>query len=172
MYQVIKEENTSEETIPASHKATPSLKFGESLIMLGEGFRGQPYECPTGHTTIGYGRNLDDNPLTEREGAYLMRNDIEHYKKLLLKEEWFRKLDYVRKWVILSMTFTLGIKGINRFIRMISALQMGNYDLAAHEMEDSKWYYQVGTRGKMLAQMMRDGEWPDEVVRFARQQSN
>jgi hypothetical protein len=41
---------------------------------------------------------------------------------------------------------------------MILALQRKDWDLAADEMMDSKWYRQVGYRGIELVKLMRKGE--------------
>jgi len=41
---------------------------------------------------------------------------------------------------------------------MIRAIKIGDYALAAREMKDSRWYKQVGNRGKVLYEMMLKGE--------------
>uniref|UniRef100_UPI00398051FD glycoside hydrolase family protein n=1 Tax=Salmonella sp. s60093 TaxID=3159721 RepID=UPI00398051FD len=41
-----------------------------------EGLRLKPYRESVGVLTIGYGRNLEANGITEREAGFLLRNDI------------------------------------------------------------------------------------------------
>lgn len=36
-------------------------------LMLHEGFRAHPYKCTAGKWTIGFGRNIDDNPFSDYE---------------------------------------------------------------------------------------------------------
>ena len=56
------------------------------------------------------------------------------------------------------MAFNLGVGGLFKFRRMITALERGDFDAAANEMVDSAWYWQVGRRAQRLTKMMRTGE--------------
>ncbi len=58
--------------------------------------------------------------------------------------------------VLVNMAFNLGYARLGRFKRMWAAIAKGRYDEAAEEMEDSKWYGQVGRRSKELCRLM---EW-------------
>jgi len=125
-------------------------------IKFDEGFRGKPYLDTVGKTTIGYGRNLDDNPLTKEEAEYLLKNDL---KKVLCdcrKLHYFSELTIIRKDIIINMVYNLGITRFKRFIKMNKALSEKNYFLASVEMLDSKWARQVGDRAKRLANEMKD----------------
>lgn len=53
------------------------------------------------------------------------------------------------------MAFNLGLTKLNKFVEMRKALLKGDYNKAADEMIDSKWYNQVGNRSKRLVDMMR-----------------
>jgi len=48
----------------------------EEMLIRHEGKRSLPYECSAGKISVGVGRNLEDNPLTDDEIMYLLRNDI------------------------------------------------------------------------------------------------
>ena len=65
-------------------------------LVMHEGCVLKPYICPAGYKTIGVGRNLETNPLTEEEkrvcgdyehgitkqaAFYLLRHDIERVEK-------------------------------------------------------------------------------------------
>jgi lysozyme len=56
------------------------------------------------------------------------------------------------------MMFNIGKGRLSGFKKMISAIEQGDYEKAAAEMVDSKWYNQVGYRAVRLVGMMRDDE--------------
>lgn len=61
---------------------------------------------------------------------------------------------------MLDMTYNLGINGLMRFKKMMAAISCRDYELAALEMKNSKWYKQVGDRSKRLCEMMKSDDWP------------
>lgn len=127
-------------------------------LMLDEGFRGQPYLDTVGKVTIGFGRNLDDKPLTKAEAAVLLEHDIrDTVRDLDRRLSWWRNLDDVRQEVLGNMAFNLGINGLCAFVKMLAAARRGDFRAAAAEMRDSKWYRQVGGRAVRLAQQMETG---------------
>jgi lysozyme len=132
------------------------------LVKRHEGFRGQPYLDTAGHTTIGYGRNLDANPITPEEAEVLLENDLNRaWDACVGHVPRFSELDAVRQAVLVSMAFNLGISGLMQFRRMLLAVQRGRFDRAAAEMLDSQWARQVHARATELAAMMRSGRWND-----------
>jgi len=127
-------------------------------IKKDEGFRGQPYKCTAGKTTIGYGRNLDDNPLTIEEAEFLLNNDMKKVAKEAVKLDFYASLNPIRRSVIINMVFNLGMPRFKRFIKMHAALNIKDYEEAAIQMLDSKWARQVGSRATRLAETMRAGQ--------------
>jgi lysozyme len=122
-----------------------------------EGFRDTVYTCSAGKQTIGYGHNIEDNPIPERVCEVLLHHDIGNALRECERFPWFYVLDDVRKRVIVNMIFNIGARGVSNFRKMIAALEAGDYDEAATQMIDSKWYRQVGDRAERLVAMMRDG---------------
>lgn len=57
--------------------------------------------------------------------------------------------------VCVNMAFNLGRNRLSKFKNMITAVNEGNYNKAADEMIDSKWYGQVGNRSRELVELMR-----------------
>jgi lysozyme len=55
------------------------------------------------------------------------------------------------------MVFNIGANGVERFRKMIAAIEAGDYRLAAAEMQNSRWFNQVGARAKRLCLMMDEG---------------
>lgn len=162
------------------------LKTIEEQLILHEGLRLKVYKCPAGKWTIGVGRNLEAKGLTKEEqekilgtsglsklevidallgmgiskedALFLLANDIADCKRDLERYDWYTKLDPVRQKVLIDMRLNLGMAGLLDFKRMIVALAAQDYEAAAKEMIDSRWYVQVGNRSKRLVTMMFDGE--------------
>ena len=125
-----------------------------------EGFRGKPYLDTNGFTTIGYGRNLDANPLSPEEGEILLGNDLARASEQAqrLVSNW-ADLSEARQGVLIEMVFNLGYIGVYGFHKMLAAIEEGDFTEAAAEMLDSKWATQVGHRALELAHQMTEGEW-------------
>ena len=121
-----------------------------------EGFSSTPYICPAGYRTIGYGRNLDANPLdideiSEDDAWSLLEEDLEKvYDQLARKFPWFVDCELYVQAVLLDMTFNMGIGDISKFKDMLAACKAHDDAKMIAEMKDSKWYEQVGDRSKGL----------------------
>lgn len=128
-------------------------------IKADEGFRARPYKCTAGKITIGFGHNLEDNPITIEQGEALLTHDLVKISKEACKLPYYKDLTPPRRAVIINMIYNLGLTGFKKFKRMNSALLEKNYDLAAAEMLDSKWHYSKATakRSARLAEEMRAG---------------
>lgn len=57
--------------------------------------------------------------------------------------------------VLVSMAFNLGRPRLSKFKNMVAAVNTRDYNKAADEMIDSKWYGQVGRRSEELVELMR-----------------
>lgn len=121
-----------------------------------EGFSSTPYICPAGYKTIGYGRNLDANPLdideiSEDDAWALLEEDLEKvYDQLNRKFPWFSSCELYVQAVLLDMTFNMGIGDISKFKDMLVACKAHDDAKMIAEMKDSRWYKQVGDRSKGL----------------------
>lgn len=132
-----------------------TLSSLEKALVRDEGLELKPYTDTVGKLTIGVGRNLDDNGITEDEAIYMLRGDIQRSRQELSKFHWWRNLDTERRDVLVNMHFNLGLPRLLTFKNMIAALEFGDYKTAADEMLDSKWADQVGERAVRLAKIMR-----------------
>lgn len=161
------------------------MKSIEEQLILHEGVRLEVYRCPAGYNTIGVGRNLDTvglsrdeqlrvlgvsgspsseviallklRGITKGEAIFLLGNDVHQCVSDLEPFEWYQVLDPVRQKVMLDMRFNLGLKGLLGFRATIAALKVKDYNRAAAQMTQSRWYDQVGNRAKRLVSMMRTG---------------
>jgi lysozyme len=144
-------------------------------LVMHEGCRLKPYYCTKGKQTIGVGRNLDDNPLTEEEkrvcgdwekgitknaAFYLLRHDIERVEKECKKKiAFYELLDDERQYALLDMSFNLGIAGLLKFKKMLMAMACGYFEDAAKECLDSKYAKEVGQRAVRIANTIRTGRF-------------
>lgn len=144
-------------------------------LCIHEGIRLEPYRCPAGYLTIGVGRNLDTNPITSEEekvvgdwrhgitknaAFYLLRNDIARVEKECKQYIGFwNNLDDERQYALLDMAFNLGIKGLLKFKKMLSAIALGNYKEAAEECLNSKYAKDVSKRAERIAKTIETGKF-------------
>ncbi|MBL4707088.1 MAG: glycoside hydrolase family protein [Flavobacteriales bacterium] len=129
-------------------------------IKIDEGLRLKPYRCSAGKLTIGVGRNIEENGISEEEAIHLLKNDIERSDRevdSVFTDSQIKSLSNQRKEVLVNMMFNLGKKKFLKFKKMIDAIQFKNWGRAADEMLDSKWAAQVGRRALRLANIMRTG---------------
>jgi len=131
------------------------------LLIRHESLRLKPYLDSAGKITIGVGRNLEDMGITSEEAIYLLDKDIVRATAAGAVFAWFPMLDQVRKDVIVSMIFNMGLTRFSEFRLMIKAMERKDYESAAHEMMASRWASQVKSRATELASMMRTGRYRD-----------
>jgi len=125
-------------------------------VILHEGMVLKPYKCPAGKLTIGVGRNLEDIGISQDEALFLLENDLNRcHQECLRSFFWYKDLDTDRQGVIQEMCFNLGLARLKTFKKMLRACEVGNYELAAHEMLSSRWSAQVGKRAETLADIMK-----------------
>src|SRR5690554_2251827 len=133
------------------------------LIKAHEGFSDRLYYDSEGVPTVGWGHNcLKPWPRHVLEQLFdLDYREAEEAARRLVKS--FDELDEVRQAVLVNMAFNLGQARLASFSRMLAAVEAKDYETAAREMLDSKWARQVGRRARELAQMMREGKWPESL---------
>lgn len=149
----------------------PLMNLIEQL-KVHEGFRSYIYECSANRKTIGYGHNIDANPLpghlsrdfdlepmTLDEAEQILISDVEFVSALLLNNFNYLELCSVRQAVLINMAFNLGVTGLLMFKNMFKAISNNDFETAANEMLDSKWSRQVGARSDELAMQMSTGDW-------------
>lgn len=137
-----------------------------------EGFESNYYECSANKKTIGYGCNVEANPLppylcrdfdlapmTKDEAEHLLIGHVMLVGEMLLGHFNYKKLSNARQAVLINMAFNIGVSGLLLFKKMFKALENNDFEQAANEMLNSKWAGQVGCRSDELAEQMLTGEW-------------
>jgi len=139
-----------------------------------EGFRAKVYKCTAGKNTIGIGLNLDANPLklSPEEIKSLINVGITHdkavyYAKLvcaqienkLAKElDWYNNLDSNTKYVLVDMSYNMGVQGVLQFKHSLELIRQGKFLAASEAMLDSKWAKQVPNRAKSVTDILKTGK--------------
>ncbi len=131
------------------------------LLIRHEGIRLKVYKCTAGKLTIGCGRNLDDQGISEIEAQALLTNDMNRVQQCCIDTfPWFKSISVPRQDVVVSMVFNLGLAGFQKFKKAIAAISAADFPAASREMLNSEWSKQVGHRAEELAFIMREDRYP------------
>ena len=167
-----------------------------NLLKQFEGYFAEPYLCPAGKCTIGYGTNLEahrkfipyedvregtqvgkalKNALiahgmrwskSEAEDAMLEELTETHealLRKLPVYGELLKKGEQCRADALLDMAYNMGVATLLTFKNSLRYVADGDYGKAAANMRLSRWFKQVGRRGRAICNMMETGEYPREL---------
>jgi len=124
-----------------------------------EGYRPEPYRCNGGQWTIGYGHGIGRGKckISRKVADIILNEDLLH--AMMDVESLGLEIDKVRREVLIEMTFWHGFKGLLGFKKMLTALEVGDYDKAADEMMDSNSGRKYSGRMSELAYAMRHGRF-------------
>lgn len=130
-------------------------------IRWAEGLRLEPYRDSVGKITIGYGRNLDDKGIRQGEAEFMLRNDVQDALKDARTLPYWDHIGPVRQMVIADMVFNMGLTKLRGFVNMNLALEHQDYNAAAFELKDSKYYRDRAThlRASRNYKAMLTGIW-------------
>lgn len=132
--------------------------FQDHLVWA-EGERLDLYKDSVGIYTIGVGHNIEEKGVSKAVSRLMLKEDIQDVVDDCRRLPYWDSLDSVRQLVVADMVFNLGLSRFLKFVRLNKALAIQDYNLAAVEGKDSKWYKQVGRRAVKLMAAMVSGEW-------------
>jgi len=155
-----------------------------------EGYKITPYKDTVGKWTVGYGRNLEDNPLTPSEVIKLFSKTKFHstvdaeifFEDLLIRDiklhteelednlAMFPMCDKDEQTVLIDMAFNLGVPSLLSFKGMLHAIDNDDKVQAAVELLDSQYAEQVKTRAVDNAKLLAGTRY-SEVKDKLRQQN-
>ena len=118
-----------------------------AMLRKHEGMRNYPYKCSEGFLTLGIGRNLETNGITEDEAIYLLENDIERVINQLNKN-WciWRVLPEKARMVCIDMAFQMGIAGFMAFKNTRQLMEDRMWVEASEELLRSRYSIQTPNR--------------------------
>ena len=145
-------------------------------IMQDEGYREIPYLCSEGKLTWLFGRNIKDRPITSDEWNKLediLRSgkDFKQWAEQLFNEDIHNLTIHFHKnglslgemhkevaIIILNMAYNMGPTKFSKkkWPLFFKAIEEEDYENAAYEMVNSKWYTQVNTRAVRLVYSMSE----------------
>ena len=135
------------------------------MLRRHEGVKQFAYQCSAGKTTIGVGRNIDEDGgigLCDAEIDFLLSNDIDRVETELESNfSWYKNLNLARKDAMISIAFNLGLTRLLKFEKALGFMASGDYIMAGMEFDNSLWSKQVGARAEELCQMIETGEYED-----------
>lgn len=155
-----------------------SKKKTKELIKYNEGYKAKPYRDTVGVLTWGYGHNLNVSISPDNLAEIIKHGGNKETAEAVFEEDYERayktfvhfcpvpikSLSAVRKAALIDLSFNLGYR-LNHFRKFKAAIASENWDLAAKELIDSKWYRQVKSRGPRIVQMIRENQWPEVIER-------
>ena len=133
----------------------------EGIPTVGIGFNLERADAPVKVAALGL--NYDDvvagrQTLSDAQIDRLLADDlvtaIGDARDLLAD---FDSLITARQIVLVDMAFNLGKPRLANFRKMIAAINARDWDEAAAQMMDSRWYRQVKTRGDRNVTVMKTG---------------
>jgi lysozyme len=131
-----------------------------------EGYVTEIYLCSEGYPTFGIGHMVTEadmeytwpvgTPVTDERILQVFHDDckVAVADVELLVDNLSDHPDFVSR-VLVNMAFNIGRPRLSKFKNMLAAIKAKDYNLAAEEMIDSKWYRQVGRRSEELVEIMR-----------------
>jgi lysozyme len=149
-------------------KSTSYDTLIREMLIQHEGYRAKPYKCTAGYWTVGVGHNLEAKPIKGRTVQSLAIMPLTHQQYMELLDKDIKdaekdarrlvpnldKLQPHQKAVIVDMAFNLGGTRFATFKRFLAAVNAGDWATAVKEMQNSKWYRQVGNRSRNLVAMI------------------
>jgi lysozyme len=149
---------------------------GKELLKFHEGERLTAYQDTRGFWTIGVGHLLPDprDPkwrgytISQAASDQLFQMDwVKHIDLVRKYAPWALEFDEVRRYVIVDMTFNLGVEpfdgdGFKDWPIFVRQLRANDWTAAAANMRSTLWARQVKGRAERLARMIESGNWPKE----------
>jgi lysozyme len=134
-----------------------------------EGYSPTVYLCRISNELhVGHGLNikwfplLRDYKLGERPPESLLLSEVQRviqsginfYVALWGEQKW-NELHRDARIILVSLHYNLGPSGISKFVNFLREISNRNYIMAAEHLKDSRWYNQVGRRGRAYYATLR-----------------
>lgn len=153
------------------------------MLRIDEGYKNTIYKDTEGYWTIGIGQLLTKDPslavakaeldkLMNRkcDGVITKAEAEDLFQKSVLKAEKgiqgnnllapvFASLDPVRQDALVNMVFQMGVAGVAGFTNSMKLLKAKQWEQAAVNLAQSRWYKQTPNRAKRVIETFRTGTW-------------
>ena len=135
----------------------------EKQLIIDEGKRLDVYKDSLGKPTVGIGHLIlpsdyipVDATISEERCDTLFQADLD--KAIAGAMDLFPNLDELPEPIqeaIVNMVFNMGAGGLAKFQHFIAAINNSDYESAARELINSRWYNQVGKRAARIVAAVR-----------------
>lgn len=135
------------------------------MLETDEGLRLKPYKCTAGKTTIGIGRNLDDNGISKEMAYQMLDEDVALANKACQKlfgEQW-NSWSENRRLGWINFLFNVGFQTASKFKNTIRAARIEDWAEVEKHLKESLWYKQVGKRAERVIAMICREAFPYAV---------
>ena len=129
--------------------------IAKDQIRTHEGTVTEVYLDSLGNPTCGVGHHLYIGSYVPLEVVDAFFDD--DYKEALknYKAYRFKDVNMARRTALIDMMFNLGKSRFLGFKKMITAIKNDDWQEAAEQAKDSRWYHQVGRRSRTIVEQLR-----------------
>jgi len=134
----------------------------KAMIIGHEGVKYEPYKDPGGLWHVGVGHLIGDGStlpehmnrtFSATEVSNLFESDYAKHKKIAERTPGYDKANKAGKAALIDLAFNMG-SWYTEFKKAAAALKDGDFVTASKELENSKWYGQVGARGPTIVSLI------------------
>ncbi|ATN93090.1 endolysin-murein hydrolase [Salmonella phage Melville] len=155
------------------------------MLRIDEGLKLEIYKDTEGFWTVGIGHLLTKNPnksvaiseldrlvgrntsgkITQSEAELIFKNDVETAVSGILKNATLKPVynsfigDEPRLAALINMVFQMGVAGVAGFKNSMALLKAKDWDRAAVNLAQSKWYKQTTNRARRVIKTFETGTW-------------
>ncbi|AFU64068.1 hypothetical protein ACQ31_gp185 [Salmonella phage STML-198] len=155
------------------------------MLRIDEGLKLEIYKDTEGFWTVGIGHLLTKNPnksvaiseldrlvgrntsgkITQSEAELIFKNDVETAVSGILKNATLKPVynsfigDEPRLAALINMVFQMGVAGVAGFKNSMALLKAKDWDRAAVNLAQSKWYKQTTNRARRVIKTFEKGTW-------------
>jgi len=137
----------------------------KAMIIKHEGVRNKPYKDSLGLWTVGVGHLIGDGKslpdswnreFSQEEVMKMFDEDYTHHKSAAMNIPGFDKVDGRGQGALTDLTFNMGPNWISKWPKLKKQLSEGDTQGAASNLQESKWYGQVGNRAPTIVSLLKD----------------
>jgi GH24 family phage-related lysozyme (muramidase) len=138
----------------------------KKMIIRHEGIRNMPYKDSLGLWTVGIGHLIGDGKtlppewnrkFSKEEIMKMFDDDYAHHRLAAQRIPNFGNLNGKGQGALTDLTFNMGPSWIDRWPMLKKQLASNDLAGAAANLENSKWYGQVGKRAPTVVDLLRNG---------------
>ena len=134
------------------------LDDATAQLRIDEGVRLKPYTDTRGKLTIGCGRNLTDDGISEDELELLLRNDVNHAAVIAASQFNFdATISDARKAALVNLAFNLGEGTLAKFDTFTMYVTQRQWELAADDLAKTAYAQEVPARSERICNALRNG---------------